>query len=147
MVKEKNNIDVEKNDEGEAPESEFEKLYKESIKIFNEGEIIKGRIVAVTPKDVVVDIGYKSEGAISLSEFQDPDALKIGDEVEVYLESKEDESGMVVLSKQKAERAVGWDMVISRYGEGDILDGRGTKKGKGGFMVEDRKRGGEGERG
>src|SRR3989338_4225729 len=136
MVEEKNNIDVEKNDEGEAPESEFEKLYKESIKIFNEGEIIKGRIVAVTPKDVVVDIGYKSEGAISLSEFQDPDALKIGDEVEVYLESKEDESGMVVLSKQKAERAVGWDMVISRYGEGDILDGRVTKKVKGGFMVD-----------
>ena len=118
------------------PESEFEKLYKESIKAFNEGEIIKGKIVGITPKDVIVDIGYKSEGAISLSEFQDPDVLKIGDEMEVYLEAKEDESGMVVLSKQKAERAVGWDMVISRYGEGDVLDGKVTKKVKGGFMVD-----------
>jgi small subunit ribosomal protein S1 len=56
--------------------------------------------------------------------------------VEVYLESKEDENGMVVLSKQKAERAVGWDMVISRYGEGDVVDGKVTKKVKGGFMVD-----------
>jgi len=137
MVKEeKNNLEVENKDTKEVVKSEFEKLYQESIATFNEGEIIKGRIVNITPKEVIVDIGYKSEGAISLTEFSDPDALKVGDEVEVYLESKEDESGMVVLSKQKAERAVGWDMVISRYGEGDVLDGRITKKVKGGFMVD-----------
>lgn len=136
MVNKNNNIDVEKNETGEVKESEFAKLYRESITSFNEGEIVKGKIVGITSKEVIVDIGYKSEGAISLSEFQDPDALKIGDEMEVYLESKEDDNGMVVLSKQKAERAVGWDMVISRYGEGDIVDGRVTKKVKGGFMVD-----------
>lgn len=136
MVDKKNRDDVEKNQDKEVPESDFAKLYRESIATFNEGEIVKGKIVAITPKEVVVDIGYKSEGAISLSEFSDPDALKIGDEIEVYLESKEDDSGMVVLSKQKAERAVGWDMVISRYGEGDVLDGKVSKKVKGGFMVD-----------
>ncbi len=136
MVEKKKNIDVEKSENEEVKESDFAKLYRESISTFNEGEIVKGKIVAITSKDVVVDIGYKSEGAISISEFSDPDALKIGDEIDVYLESKEDENGMVVLSKQKAERAVGWDMVISRYGEGDILDGRVTKKVKGGFMVD-----------
>ncbi len=136
MGRENNGIDVEKNDTGEVKESEFEKLYKESITVFKEGEIVRGHIVGITPKEVIVDIGYKSEGAISLLEFQDPDALKVGDEVDVYLESKEDENGMVVLSKQKAERAVGWDMVITRYGEGDIVEGRVTKKVKGGFMVD-----------
>ena len=137
MIKEeKNGLDVENNETKEVEKSEFERLYQESTATFNEGEIVKGKIVNITSKEVIVDIGYKSEGAIALSEFSDPDALKIGDEVEVYLESKEDESGMVVLSKQKAERAVGWDMVISRYGEGDIVDGKISKKVKGGFMVD-----------
>lgn len=137
MKDEKNGVIEEENTEiQEVPQSEFAKLYAESIKAFSEGEIVKGKIVEITSKEVVVDIGYKSEGAISISEFSDPDALKIGDEVEVYLESKEDENGMVVLSKTKAERAVGWDMVISRYGEGDVVDGRITKKVKGGFMVD-----------
>lgn len=115
---------------------DISKLYGESIANIKEGTIVKGKVVAITPKDVIVDIGYKSEGAISISEFQDPEAIKVGDEIEVYLESKEDESGMVVLSKQKAERAVGWEMVISRYGEGDLVDGKITKKVKGGFMVD-----------
>jgi len=96
MVKENNNLEVENTDSKEEEKSEFEKLYQESIKSFKNGEIVKGKIVNITPKEVVVDIGYKSEGAISLTEFSDPDALKIGDEIEVYLESKEDENGMVV---------------------------------------------------
>ncbi|MBI5124463.1 MAG: 30S ribosomal protein S1 [Candidatus Omnitrophica bacterium] len=136
MVQGKNNVDLEKSNNEEVQESDFAKLYRESISTFKEGEIVKGKVVGLTSKEVIVDIGYKSEGAISLSEFSDPDALKIGDEIDVYLESKEDENGMVVLSKQKAERAVGWDMVISRYGEGDIVDGKVTKKVKGGFMVD-----------
>ncbi|MDP3790662.1 MAG: 30S ribosomal protein S1 [Candidatus Omnitrophota bacterium] len=136
MTKEKNDVDVENNEMKDVPKSEFQRLYEESITTFNDGEIVKGKIVNITSKEVIVDIGYKSEGAISISEFSDSDALKIGDEVEVYLESKEDENGMVVLSKQKAERAVGWDMVISRYGEGDVVDGKISKKVKGGFMVD-----------
>lgn len=115
--------------------SDFAKLYQDSIVDVKEGQILKGKIIAINPKDVVVDVGYKSEGAIPLSEFTDPESLKVGDEIDVYLESKEDDNGMVVLSKQKAERAVGWEMVISKYGEGDIVDGKVSKKVKGGFMV------------
>ncbi|MBN2453385.1 MAG: 30S ribosomal protein S1 [Candidatus Omnitrophica bacterium] len=125
--------DVENTTEGGM--SDFAKLYHDSIKEIKEGSILKGKIIAINPKDVVVDVGYKSEGAIQLSEFSDPESIKIGDEIDVYLESKEDENGMVVLSKQKAERAVGWEMVISKYGEGDIVDGKVSKKVKGGFMV------------
>ncbi len=133
MVEEKRETDIE--EKKEVRSDEFSKLYLESIVDIKEGQIVKGKIIAINPKDVVVDIGYKSEGAIAISEFSDPEAIKIGDEVEVYLESKEDDNGMVVLSKQKAERAVGWEMVISRYNEGDILDGKVSKKVKGGFMV------------
>ncbi len=136
MIENKNDIeDVAKDESDQMKRGDFEKLYQESIANVKEGQIVKGRIIAITPKDVLVDIGYKSEGAISISEFTDPDAMKVGDEIEVYLESKEDDSGIVVLSKQKAERAVGWDMVISRYGEGDMVEGKVAKKVKGGFMV------------
>jgi small subunit ribosomal protein S1 len=117
-------------------ETDFAKLYHDSIVKFEEGSIVKGKIIAITKKDVIVDIGYKSEGAIALSEFSDPESLAVGGEVDVYLESKEDDNGMLILSKQKAERAVGWEMVISRYGEGDSVDGKVTKKVKGGFMVD-----------
>ena len=129
-------VQEEKKEMEEVEQSEFSKLYQESIvSVIKEGQIVKGKIIAINPKDVVVDIGYKSEGSIAISEFSDPESLKIGDEVEVYLESKEDDNGMVILSKQKAERAVGWDMVISRYNEGDIVEGKVSKKVKGGFMV------------
>ncbi|MDD5437439.1 MAG: 30S ribosomal protein S1, partial [Candidatus Omnitrophica bacterium] len=136
MVEEKNNIEeVEKEESEGGKKSSFAELYQASIVDIKDGQIVKGKIIAINPKDVIVDIGYKSEGAVAISEFGDPDAIKIGDEVDVYLESKEDENGMVVLSKQKAERAVGWEMVISRYGEGDMVDGKVSKKVKGGFMV------------
>lgn len=136
MVEEKNDVQETGQDDAKGGVSEFARLYQESISAnVKVGQIVKGRILAVNPKDILVDIGYKSEGTIPLSEFADPEALKVGDEIDVYLESKEDESGMVVLSRQKAERAVGWDMVISRYGEGDVVDGKVSKKVKGGFMV------------
>jgi small subunit ribosomal protein S1 len=133
MVEE--NREVEEKEEAKGGSDEFAKMYQESIVNIKEGQIVRGRIIAINPKDVLIDIGYKSEGAVALSEFSDPEAIKIGDEIDVYLESKEDDSGMVVLSKQKAERAVGWEMVISRYNEGDMVDGKVSKKVKGGFMV------------
>jgi len=135
MVEEKNDVTEAEKDEQEGGSDDFAKLYQESILNIKEGQIVKGKIIAITPKDVLVDIGYKSEGSILLSEFSDPEAIKVGDEIDVYLESKEDDAGMVVLSKQKAERAVGWEMVISRYNEGDIVEGKVSKKVKGGFMV------------
>jgi small subunit ribosomal protein S1 len=136
MVENDSVKDMEREPSKAAEREDFARLYNESMVKIQEGQIVKGKIINITNKDVIVDIGYKSEGAISLTEFQDPEAIKVGDEIDVYLESKEDDSGMVVLSKQKAERAVGWDMVTSRYGEGDIVDGKISKKIKGGFMVD-----------
>lgn len=122
---------------GASTSEDFAALYAQSIVAVNvkPGQIMKGKIIAINPKDVLIDIGYKSEGLVPIAEFSDPESIKIGDEIDVYLESTEDESGMVVLSKQKAERAVGWEMVIAKCNEGDVVEGKVTKKVKGGFMV------------
>lgn len=141
MAKEKQivqDVVAQNSEEKELCTSEdFAALYAQSIVAVNvkPGQIMKGKIIAINPKDVLIDIGYKSEGLVPIAEFSDPEAIKIGDEIDVYLESTEDESGMVVLSKQKAERAVGWEMVIAKCNEGDVVEGKVTKKVKGGFMV------------
>ncbi|MBI4355166.1 MAG: S1 RNA-binding domain-containing protein, partial [Candidatus Omnitrophica bacterium] len=106
------------------------------MKEIAEGSVLKGRILSKTATELVVDIGYKSEGIIALSEFPDPAALKVGDEIDVYLETKENDEGMVVLSKRKADRVQGWERVIAEHKEGDIIEGRCTRKVKGGYMVD-----------
>ncbi|MBN1353421.1 MAG: 30S ribosomal protein S1 [Candidatus Omnitrophica bacterium] len=111
-------------------------IYEKAIVRLEEGSIVKGKIVAITPGEVVVDIGYKSEGIIPMSEFRSSSNMKIGDEIEVLLESKENEDGMVVLSKEKVERTIGWDRIVKNFSEGDIIEGRIIKKVKGGFFVD-----------
>ena len=125
------------NEINEKRKSEKEELlYEKSIIRLEEGQIVKGKIVAVTPKEVIVDIGYKSEGIIPKSEFNSAEILKVGDEIDVLLEAKENEEGRVVLSKEKVERARGWDRIIKEFKEGDVIEGKITKKIKGGFMVD-----------
>ncbi len=114
---------------------EMDKLYEESMSSFDEGQIIKGKIVSINNKDVFVDIGYKSDGIVQISEFLNPEELVVGNEISVLLEQKEDEHGVVVLSKQKAERAEGWEKIVNDFGEGDNIDGVVIKKVKGGFMI------------
>ncbi len=127
---------LDEKDEKESITSDLEKAYDESLRDFKEGQVIKGRVIAVTSKEVLVDVHYKSEGYIPIYEFLEPGNIKVGDEIEVLLESKEDEEGRVVLSKRKAERSQGWDRVIARTQEGDIVEGKVTKKVKGGLMVD-----------
>ena len=115
---------------------EMAHIYESSIAHFEEGQIVKGKIVAITPKDVMVDIGYKSEGIISMSEFRSPKDLKIGEEIDVLLEAKENDDGMVVLSKEKVERARGWDRIVKECAEGDLITGKILKRVRGGFMVD-----------
>lgn len=119
-----------------SKENEMAMLYESTIKDIKEGQIVKGKIIEIRNKDVVVDIGYKSEGIISISEFSDRSKLKIGEEIEVYLDSKEDEHGCVVISKQKADKLQGWERIISTSKEGDVITGRPTRKVKGGLMVD-----------
>ena len=111
-------------------------LYEQSMKGITEGQIVKGKIVAVNPQDVLVDIGFKSEGTINRMEFPEPETLKVGDEVEVFVEHIEDEQGMVILSKHKAARQKGWERIIANHKEGDIIEGRPVRKVKGGLMVD-----------
>lgn len=110
-------------------------LYAKSVAQLKEGQIVKGKIVKINDKNILVDIGYKSEGLVHKSEFRNPGDLKIGDEIEFFLESKENEEGMVVLSKEKAERTQGWEYISSTFKEGDNIEGTVTKKIKGGFIV------------
>src|SRR5437879_12699948 len=84
----------------------MEEALKQS-KRFAAGEIVKGTIIEVRPKEVLVDIGYKSEGDIPANEFEDIKAVKVGDEIDVLIEKLEDKEGMVVLSKRSEERRVG----------------------------------------
>ncbi|MHC5081789.1 MAG: S1 RNA-binding domain-containing protein, partial [Planctomycetota bacterium] len=94
-------------------EEDLETLYEESIQNFEIDSILKGRIVNVVGDDVVIDVGYKSEGVIPLNEFEDREEIDPGDEIEVLLEEVEDESGLIRLSKRKADRIRGWEKIIS----------------------------------
>lgn len=119
-----------------AVSDELKQLYAQTMQEIEEGQIVKGRVISLTAQEVIVDVGYKSEGAIALSEFADPSALKVGDEVEVFLEAVEDDSGMIVLSKRKADRLQGWERIVANAKEGDMVEGRVTRKVKGGLMVD-----------
>ena len=112
----------------------MEKLFSE-VKVFTEGMLVKGRILEVRTNEVLVDIGYKSEGSISLSEFDEPEAVKAGDEIEVLLENLEDDDGMVVLSFARAEQKKNWDRIVTICTEGGTIDGKVRGKVKGGLMV------------
>ncbi len=115
---------------------EIARIYEESLKDIKEGEIIKGKILSIDKKSVLVDVGYKSEGLIALSEFPNPEELKVGDEIEVLLEQKENDDGMVVISKEKAEKTQSWERIISTQREGDVVEGKVIKKVKGGLTVD-----------
>ena len=120
----------------EEPTATLSDLYAQNLRVVTEGQIVKGRIIAVNPQDVLIDIGFKSEGSIDRMEFSEPQNLKVGDEVEVFVESVEDEQGMVILSKHKADRQKGWERIVNNFKEGDTIDGRPVRKVKGGLMVD-----------
>ena len=111
-------------------------MVDKSVCNFMPGAIVKGRVVRVTDDFVVVDIGYKSEGFIPKNEFEDPSAIDPGDTVEVYLESVEDESGLIVLSKRKADRIRGWERVVQSHKVNDVVKGKAVRKIKGGLLVD-----------
>ncbi len=119
-----------------ADGQDMSKIYEETLRDVKEGEVIKGKVVGITSKEILIDVGYKSEGIISVDEFSDPGTIKIGDEIEVLIESKENEEGMIVLSKRKAERLQGWEKIAAEHKEGDMVTGKVTKKVKGGLTVD-----------
>lgn len=117
------------------PGETLTKLYEKSFKEVKPNTIIKGRVVNIRDDEVIIDIGYKSDGIISLAEFDNPAEVKTGDEIEVFLDAVENEVGLVVLSKGKADRIRGWEKIITTYKEGDAVKGRVIRKTKGGLLV------------
>jgi len=121
----------------ESPEiKELLALYEETLGSVSEGQIVRGKILGVSEKDVLVDIGFKSEGVINLSEFSDPSALQPGDEVEVYLERMENNDGLVVLSKQRADFLRVWNKIKEAYDTEEVVEGRLVRRIKGGVVVD-----------
>ncbi|MGZ4987325.1 MAG: 30S ribosomal protein S1 [Limisphaerales bacterium] len=113
----------------------MEEAMKHSAMLFAPGEIVKGTVIEVRPKEVLVDIGYKSEGTVPGIEFDDIKAVKVGDEVDVLIEKLEDKEGMVVLSKEKAEFKKNWDKILTICNEGGTISGRVKAAVKGGPLV------------
>jgi len=108
----------------------------QSMQNFKEGTIVKGRIIERRPREVMVDIGYKSEGAIDLNEFNSADDLAIGQEIEVLLERLENEDGQVILSRQKAAHKQNWDKILKLSEAGKTVQGLVKGIVKGGLMVD-----------
>jgi small subunit ribosomal protein S1 len=111
-------------------------MYDETMKNFVEGSIVRGKILEVRPNEVLVDIGYKSEGIIPAAEFKKSDDIKPGDELDVLLEGIENEEGMVMLSREKAVQKLRWDNVLQTCKEGGTVMGTVVSRVKGGLIVD-----------
>src|SRR5512137_2472090 len=132
------NIDMD-DDGNQVVRENFEELFQESLKQPQVGEIVKGVVVQIDPDYVLVNIGYKSEGCIPLAEFLDESGqltVKVGDEVKVYFEKKENIRGYIVLSRKKAEREVVWDKIEEAVESGGLVEGKIIANVKGGLTVD-----------
>ena len=118
----------------ESASAELSALIDEHFREFKEGSIVNGTILDIRPQVVVVDIGYKSEGAIPVSEFEDEE-IEVGDEVEVLLERLEDDEGLIVLSKEKAAHKQNWEKIMKVYEDGGLVKGKVKGAVKGGLIV------------
>ena len=117
----------------------FMELYEESLKSIQEGEVVKGEIVQIDKEYVLVDIGYKSEGQIPTQEFIDSEGnltAKVGDQVDVLLERREDDEGTIRLSKEKAAKIKVWDQIKSIYENNGTIKGKIISRVRGGLSVD-----------
>ena len=120
----------------EVAGGDMDSVISSDIQQFVPGNMLKGKIVGKAGDDAVIDVGLKSEGLIHKSEFDDWDTLESGIEIEVILEDLEDENGIIKLSKRKADRIRNWEKVLETYKEGDIVEGKGIRRIKGGILVD-----------
>ena len=120
----------------DAEREKLEKMYDGTFSSINKGEIITGTVVNVNSKDVVLNIGFKSDGLVSLSEFRDTPDLKIGDTVEVFVESQEDANGQLVLSRKRAKTQKSWERINSALDNDEIITGFVKSRTKGGLIVD-----------
>lgn len=112
---------------------EMEALYDQTMQNFKEGEVVRGRVVGITDDYVLVDIGYKSEGSIPIDEFPDRSAIEIGQEFDIFIEEPEDDDGLPVLSKIKADKIKNWTHIQKIYEDDGTIEGRIVRRVKGGL--------------
>jgi len=115
---------------------EYEALYDETLSTVSVDEVVMGTVIQMTPREVVINIGYKSEGVVSLNEFRYNPGLKVGDTVEVYVESQEDKKGQLLLSHKKARAINSWNRVNASLEKDEIITGYIKCRTKGGMIVD-----------
>ncbi len=111
-------------------------LYDKAILDFSEGEIVKGKVLSINDKEVAVDIGFKSEGVIPINEFKSVEDLSVGDEIDILLDKMEDNDGQLRLSKEKADFARIWDVVVQKHEDNELVEGKCVRRIKGGMVVD-----------
>ena len=121
---------------GQAAKEELTKTYDNTLNTVKEKEVVMGKVIAMNKREVVVNIGFKSDGIVSLNEFRYNPDLKVGDEVEVYIESQEDKKGQLILSHKKARTSRSWDNVNEALEKGSVVKGFVKCRTKGGMIVD-----------
>ena len=117
-------------------QAQLESMYSQTLFTVEEKAVVKGIVVDITDRDVVLNIGYKSDGLVALSEFRDMEGLKIGDEVDVYVENQEDRNGHLVISRKKARVVSAWNQIKEALENDVILEGLVKRRTKGGLIVD-----------
>lgn len=123
-------------DYSKEEKAKMEELYSASINQLKADEIVQGRVVAITDKEVVLDVGFKSDGIVSKNEFRDLNELKVGDNVEVFVESTEDATGQLILSRKRAQQEKSWIDICKAMEDDLVLTGMVTSRTKGGLVVD-----------
>lgn len=132
-------LDADPRDDSQHDQAEYAELYalyEDTLSRITEGEIVSAQVIGKTETDIILDVGFKSEGAVPLEEFSDPDEVQMGDAVDVLLESLEDEEGVVVLSKKKADFLRVWEKIKDAFDNNRPVPGRIKRKIKGGVTVD-----------
>src|SRR5690242_9290243 len=120
----------------QSDREKYDEVYDKTFKQINDGEMVTGTVVAMTKTDVVINIGFKSDGLVGSNEFRDMPNLKVGDEVEVMVAEKEDKDGNLHLSRKQARTTRAWEKIVEMHKSGDIVTGLVTSKTKGGLIVD-----------
>lgn len=123
-------------DYSKAEREKLEKMYEDTLTQITEKEVVKGRVVSINDRDVILNIGFKSDGLISATEFRDMPDLKVGDEVEVFIEKQEDANGQLILSRRKAKIVKAWEKIQEAEDKDEIIEGFVKRRTKGGLIVD-----------
>lgn len=116
--------------------TELESIYEETLTTIEEKELVKGTVVGINDRDVILNIGFKSDGLVSSTEFRDIPDLKLGDEVEVFIEEQENANGQLVLSRRKAKIVQAWEKIQDAYENDNVIEGFVKRRTKGGLIVD-----------